>query len=92
MSDSDCNHQWEEVFDSKAYNDGFYVTTGYLCKKCGAEKGVSKTTGSNQMKWFPILVLFPFSIIFIILFEMLTMIGVLYASIREMFYPKKKPR
>lgn len=92
MNDFECNHVWEEVFDSKAYNDGFYVTTGYTCKKCGAEKGVSNTSGTSSMKWFPVLVLFPFYILTIFFIELITTIGVLFISIRELFYPVKKTR
>ena len=65
MKKSDCNHQWEEVFDSKAYNDGSYVTTGYICNICGAEKGSSNTNSTNQMKWYEYLIGLPLFIVLI---------------------------
>mgnify|MGYP001556575862 CR=1 FL=1 len=82
---------WEEEFDSTAYTDGFYVTTRYTCKKCGATKGVRNENVANQTKWYEYLIGVPLFVVFILLLEILfTPIILIVAFINDFILIKKK--
>lgn len=52
VSNSACQHEWEEYDDPAAYNDGLNTTGVAICRHCGAQRDFrNQSNGANSSNW-----------------------------------------
>lgn len=86
-----CEHEWIEYDDPAAYNDGFNCPTVAICNKCGAQQDIRhKYAGTDKLKWYENILLFPLSLVVILYLITIAPIIMLIGVIKDELISKRK--